>query len=85
MGSGQVSIAQQAVPYGVKNFYGNAWSGPAFMKTNNNEDDGGYLCGVSSETCSSGGWKQAFANYLIGWTNYYASVGMNITNLGFLE
>jgi O-glycosyl hydrolase len=45
--SGQVFVAQQAVSYGVKTFYGNAWSAPAFMEMNNNENNGGYLCGVS--------------------------------------
>jgi O-glycosyl hydrolase len=83
--SGQVFVAQQAAAYGVKTFYGNAWSAPAFMKTNNNENNGGYLCGVSGETCTSGDWKQAFANYLIAWSKYYASVGINITHLGFLN
>jgi O-glycosyl hydrolase len=83
--SGQVFVAQQAAAYGVKTFYGNAWSAPAFMKTNNNENNGGYLCGVSGETCTSGDWKQAYANYLIAWSKYYASVGINITHLGFLN
>lgn len=83
--SGQVWVAQQAVAYGVKTFYGNAWSAPAFMKTNNNENNGGYLCGVSGQTCKSGDWRQAYADYLIQWSKYYASVGVNITHLGFLN
>jgi O-glycosyl hydrolase len=83
--SGQVFVAQQAVSYGVRTFYGNAWSPPGFMKTNNNENNGGYLCGVSGEKCTSGDWRQAFANYLIAWSQFYATVGVNITHLGFLN
>ena len=83
--SGQVFVAQQAVAYGVKTFYGNAWTAPAFMKTNNNENNGGYLCGVSGEKCTSGDWRQAYANYLIAWAQFYATIGVNITHLGFLN
>jgi O-glycosyl hydrolase len=83
--SGQVFIAQQAVSYGVKTFYGNAWSAPAFMKANNNENNGDYLCGVSGQTSKSGDWRQAYANYLIQWAQYYAGIGVNITHLGFLN
>lgn len=36
----QLWLSQQAVSYGVKIFYANAWSAPAFMKTNNNENNG---------------------------------------------
>ncbi|KAN0115459.1 glycoside hydrolase family 30 protein [Hyaloscypha variabilis] len=48
-------------------------------------NNGGYLCGVSGETCKSGDWRQAFADYLIQWSKYYAGVGVNITHLGFLN
>lgn len=45
--SGQLFLSQQAVKFGVKTFYGNAWSAPGCMKTNNNDANGGQLCGVS--------------------------------------
>ena len=62
--SHQVWVSQQAMTYGVKTFYADAWSAPGFMKTNGNQANGGYLCGVSGKTCSSGDWKQAYANFL---------------------
>ncbi|VDC06962.1 unnamed protein product [Peniophora sp. CBMAI 1063] len=83
--SGQVWFSQQAQSYGVDTFYADAWSAPAFMKTNNNENSGGYLCGVTGETCSSGDWKQAYANFLVQYVKYYASVGIAVTHLGFLN
>jgi len=46
--SGQLFLSQKAVSYGVKTFYANAWSAPGCMKTNNNDANGGMLCGVSS-------------------------------------
>lgn len=36
----QVWLSQQAVSYGVKTFYANAWSAPGYMKTNGNERNG---------------------------------------------
>lgn len=44
--SGQLWLSQQAVKFGVKTFYGNAWSAPGCMKSNNNDANGGTLCGV---------------------------------------
>lgn len=44
--SGQLFLSQKAVEYGVSTFYANAWSAPGCMKTNNNDFNGGYLCGV---------------------------------------
>ncbi|RDL32126.1 (Trans)glycosidase [Venustampulla echinocandica] len=73
--SGQLFVAKQAYTYGVRTFYANAWSAPGYMKTNNNENNGGYLCGVSGHGCSSGDWKQAYANYLVQYVNAsYASM-----------
>lgn len=57
--------------YGVKTFYGDAWSAPGFMKTNGKDTNGGQLCGVSGATCSSGDWKQAYANYLVKYIQLY--------------
>jgi O-glycosyl hydrolase len=44
--SGQLFLSQKAVSYGVKTFYADAWSAPGCMKTNNNDVNGGSLCGV---------------------------------------
>jgi O-glycosyl hydrolase len=55
------------------------------MKTNGNEANGGSICGVSGATCSSGDWKQAYADYLVAYVKYYASQGVNVTHLGFLN
>lgn len=60
------------VKYGVKTFYGNAWSAPGFMKTNGNDANGGYLCGVPGANCSTGDWRQAYADYLVKYIQLYA-------------
>jgi len=83
--SGQLFISQKAQEYGVKTFYANAWSAPGFMKTNNNDMNGGSLCGVSGASCSSGDWKQAYANYLVQYIKFYQEAGVNVTHLGFLN
>ena len=53
--SSQVWFSKAAMSYGVKAIYADAWSAPGFMKTNGNENNGGWLCGVRS--CSSGDWR----------------------------
>jgi O-glycosyl hydrolase len=62
--SGQLIVAKKAYEYGVKAFYADAWSAPGFMKTNGNENNGGYLCGLSGESCKSGDWRQDYADIL---------------------
>lgn len=82
----QVWISTEAVKtYGVTTIYANAWSAPGYMKTNNNDANGGSLCGVSGATCSSGDWKQAYANYLVQYITYYKDLGVNVSHLGFLN
>ncbi|KAH6675968.1 glycoside hydrolase superfamily [Halenospora varia] len=81
----QVWVSQQALTYGVTRFYTNAWSAPGFMKTNGKDTNGGYLCGVSGQSCSSGNWMPAYAQFLIQYIKDYASVGININYLGFLN
>lgn len=44
--SGQLFLSQRAQDYGVNTFYANAWSAPGCMKTNNQDINGGQLCGV---------------------------------------
>ncbi|ORY66542.1 xylanase [Pseudomassariella vexata] len=83
--SGQVWFSKEAMGYGVKNIYADAWSAPGFMKTNGNEANGGYLCGVTGQTCSSGDWRQAFANMLAQYVKYYQEEGIQVSHLGFLN
>lgn len=83
--AGQVWLSQQAMSYGVATFYADAWSAPGFMKTNGNEANGGYLCGTTGHTCSSGDWRQAYANFLVRYVQYYADAGIPVTHLGFLN
>jgi O-glycosyl hydrolase len=83
--SAQFPLAQQAQARGLKTLYGDAWSAPGYMKTNDDENNGGYLCGVTNETCASGDWKQAYANYLVQWARFYEDNGVKVTNIGFLN
>ncbi|KAK3356641.1 glycoside hydrolase superfamily [Lasiosphaeria hispida] len=84
--NGQLWVSTEAVhTYGVKTIYANAWSAPGYMKTNGNDANGGSLCGVSGASCSSGDWKQAYANYLVQYIKYYAAANISITHLGFLN
>ncbi|KKO99734.1 cellulosome enzyme [Trichoderma harzianum] len=82
---GQVWFTKQAVSYGVKTIYADAWSAPGYMKTNGDEATPGYLCGTAGHTCSTGDWRQAFANYLVQYVKFYKQEGLDITHLGFLN
>ena len=83
--AGQVWLSQQALSYGVETIYADAWSAPGFMKTNGEESNGGYLCGTTGHTCSSGDWRQAYANFLVEYVQLYKEAGISITHLGFLN
>lgn len=83
--SGQVWLSQKAVEYGVTAIYADAWSAPGFMKDIGDEANGGYLCGVTDVTCDSGDWRQAYADYLVQYVQFYADEGIPITHLGFLN
>ncbi|KAI9158053.1 carbohydrate-binding module family 1 protein [Paramyrothecium foliicola] len=82
---GQFWFTQQAVAYGVKTIYADAWSAPGFMKTSGNEATPGYLCGTTGRSCSSGDWRQAYANFLAQYVKFYKQEGITITHLGFLN
>ncbi|MCB8901307.1 glycoside hydrolase [Streptomyces sp. NPDC056664] len=71
---GQVWLAKEAKAYGVTRFFADAWSAPAFMKTNGSENDGGELLPE---------WRQAYANYLVQYAEFYRQEGIRITDLGF--
>src|SRR5580658_1297189 len=80
---GQLWLAQTIkADYGVTNVFADAWSAPPFMKTNDSADNGGTLCGVPSATCSSGDWRQAYANYLVQYAKDYAAAGDPLTYVG---
>jgi glucuronoarabinoxylan endo-1,4-beta-xylanase len=82
---GQVWLAKEAASYGVTRFYADAWSAPGYMKDNGDEANGGTLCGLQGTSCASGDWRQAYANYLVQYTKYYAQEGIRITDLGFVN
>jgi O-glycosyl hydrolase len=80
---GQLWFAQQIkASYGVTTVFADAWSAPAFMKTNNSATNGGALCGVPGASCSSGDWRQAYANYLVQYAKDYAAAGVPLAYVG---
>jgi O-glycosyl hydrolase len=79
----QLTLAQAIkANYGVTNIFADAWSAPAFMKTNNSAINGGTPCGVTGATCSSGNWLQAYANYLKQYAADYSAAGVPLTYIG---
>lgn len=69
--SGQLWISQVATKeYGLTQIYGDAWSAPGYMKSNNNENNGGQL---KSE------WRQAYVNYLTAYVGFYREAGVTVT------
>jgi O-glycosyl hydrolase len=80
---GQLWFAQAIKKdYGVTDVFADAWSAPAFMKTNDSVDNGGTLCGVPGATCTSGDWRQAYANYLTQYARDYAAAGDRLSFVG---
>jgi O-glycosyl hydrolase len=68
--------------YGVTDVFADAWSAPAFMKTNGSQVDGGTLCGVPGATCASGDWRRAYASYLAQYAEDYAAAGDPLSYVG---
>jgi O-glycosyl hydrolase len=86
--NGQVWFSQTAQSYGVRQFYADAWSAPQFMKTNGSLLNGGYICGETGSgapTCSSGDWRQAYANYLTQYAKDYSSANVPLNYIGFVN
>jgi O-glycosyl hydrolase len=80
---GQLWFAQQIrADYGVRDVFADAWSPPAFMKTNDSVAGGGTLCGVPGASCTSGDWRQAYANYLTQYARDYAAAGIRLSYVG---
>ena len=83
---GQLWLAKQAKnSYGVSTFYNDAWSAPGYMKTNGDEANGGSLCGTTGASCTSGDWRQAYANYLVKHTRYWTAAGITPNAVGFVN
>jgi O-glycosyl hydrolase len=79
----QLTLAQAIKStYGVTNVFADAWSAPPYMKVNDSVDNGGALCGVPGATCSSGDWRQAYANYLKQYAADYSAAGVPLTYIG---
>ncbi|KAM0809850.1 putative Glycoside hydrolase family 5 protein [Seiridium cardinale] len=67
------STPTYAVSYGVNTIYADAWSAPGFMKTSASDQLAGYLCGATCHTCSTGDWKQAYADFLVHYSQMQIS------------
>ncbi|KAK7948547.1 glycoside hydrolase family 30 protein [Apiospora aurea] len=94
----QVWLTKEALAYGgggPKYVYADAWSAPGYMKSNGNDSYGGYLCGPSSSSSSSGSptscdssgdWREAYARYLVQFLRFYRErESVEITHLGWLN
>ncbi len=80
---GQLWFAQQIkADYGVTTVFADAWSAPGFMKTNGAIANGGQVCGSTGASCSSGDWRQAYANYLVQYAKDYAAAGAPLSYIG---
>ena len=80
---GQLWFAKQIkADYGVSDVFADAWSAPAFMKTNDSAIKGGTVCGVPGASCKSGDWRQAYANYLVQYAKDYAAAGIPLSYVG---
>jgi O-glycosyl hydrolase len=80
---GQLWFARQVkADYGVSDVFADAWSAPAFMKSNDSAINGGTVCGVPGTSCKSGDWRQAYADYLVQYAEDYAAAGVPLTYVG---
>jgi O-glycosyl hydrolase len=79
---GQLWFAKQIkADYGA-GVFADAWSAPAFMKTNGSAINGGTVCGVPGASCRSGDWRQAYASYLVQYAKDYAAAGVPLSYVG---
>jgi O-glycosyl hydrolase len=80
---GQLWFAKQIkADYGVSDVFADAWSAPAFMKTNDSAIKGGTVCGVPGASCKNGDWRQAYASYLVQYAKDYAAAGVPLSYVG---
>jgi hypothetical protein len=68
--------------YGVSDVFADAWSAPAFMKTNDSAINGGTVRGVPGARSGSGDWRQACARCLARYARDYAAAGVPLTCAG---
>jgi O-glycosyl hydrolase len=82
---GQLWFAKQIkADYGVSDVFADAWSAPAFMKSNDSPVDGGTLCGAPGASCRSGDWRRAYAGYLTDTTHQLsAQTPITVRNSAF--
>jgi O-glycosyl hydrolase len=79
---GQLWLSKRIKAIYGASVFADAWSAPAFMKTNRSAINGGTLCGVPGASCKSGDWRQAYANYLVQYAKDYAAAGVPLTYVG---
>ena len=80
---GQLWLAKQIkADYGVTDVFADAWSAPAFMKTNDSAIRGGTVCGEPGTKCKSGDWREAYADYLVQYAKDYAVAGVPLSYVG---
>ena len=80
---GQLWFAKQIkADYGITNVFADAWSAPAFMKTNDSAINGGTVCGEPGASCKSGDWRRAYADYLVQYAKNYAAAGVPLSYVG---
>jgi len=79
---GQLWLAKQIKAADGASVFADAWSAPAFMKTNDSAINGGTVCGVPGASCKSGDWRQAYADYLVQYAKDYATAGVPLTYVG---
>ncbi|KAL4931096.1 glycoside hydrolase superfamily [Aspergillus undulatus] len=83
--AGQVWFTKQAVVWRV-NYLCECLERAGVYETSGDEAAPGYLCGTPGRhNCTSGDWRQAYANYLVQYVKYYESEVLSITHLGFLN
>ena len=60
----QVWLSQQAMRYGVRQIYADAWSAPGYMKTNGSDSRGGYTSQPTSPlTPARPSWESEWADF----------------------
>lgn len=80
----QVWLSREARARGVRYIEADAWSPPAYMKTNRSLKNGGYLCGLpGAPACASGDWRQHYADYLVRYLRFYRAAGVDIDFLAY--
>jgi glucuronoarabinoxylan endo-1,4-beta-xylanase len=72
----QVWLSKEAMRRGVRRIYADAWSAPGYMKTNGSDANGGSLLPA---------WRDAYARYLVRYIQLYASEGIPIDLVGFVN